>query len=124
MKKYILFFLFSTYSLAADIDGNYAYKGWDPYLNSNFTGSAVITKVDNDVYNAEWTSGNRKYTGTGIKTGDTLSFVVTAPPLGASFGETEMEVFLTVYKISGSKLKGNWLRMGKTLLGTEELDKR
>jgi hypothetical protein len=53
-----------------------------------------------------------------------VSFISTAPPLGPSFNETEMEIYLSIYKISGKKLKGTWVRLHKTLIGTEDMEKR
>jgi hypothetical protein len=117
-------FLFTGILHAEDIEGEYSFKGWNPYVKSNYTGMAVITKGENDVYEAEWIQGNRKFAGTGLKSGNIISFVVTGPPLGTFFGETEKAIFLIVYKISGKKLKGTWIRLHNTLIGTEEMHKK
>lgn len=109
---------------AEDIEGLYSFKGWNPYVKSNYTGTAVITKGESEVYEAEWIQGNRKFTGTGLKSGNKISFIVTGPPLGTFFGETEKAIFLIVYKISGKKLKGSWVRLHNTLIGTEEMHKK
>jgi hypothetical protein len=121
---YLAALLFTGALHAIDIAGEYVITGWDPYFKSNYTGMAVITKGENDVYEAEWSLGDRKFNGTGMRTGDVVSFISTAPPLGPSFNETEMEIYLSIYKISGKKLKGTWVRLHKTLIGTEDMEKR
>lgn len=109
----------------AAIEGNYIFKGTDPYHNIKYTGVVTITKGANGVYQGEWVHGERKYAGTGLLVGDAVSFITSGASFGAAFGEEEKpDYFLAVYKIKGNLLKGTWVRLGGDLVGTEDLEKK
>lgn len=108
-------------ALRADIDGLYVSEGWNPYTKSNFSGSLMIKPPQNGVYQSEWSQGNKKYTGTGMRTDDELCFVSLGP---SKIKGEEFEVLLTSYKIKDGKLIGEWVIMGQALIGTDVLTKK
>lgn len=127
MKKALLALSLLLCSLPAfaDVEGTYIFKGYDPRLKVKYDGVATIKKGENGVYQAEWTHGERKFVGTGILTGDILSFITSGPTMGAAFGEEKKNItYLNVYKVQGNLLKGTWVSLGETIIGTEDMEKK
>lgn len=118
MKKMAacLFTLYSfTLSLAA-FEGTYSVEGWDPYEKEKYTGTAVITKKEADVYDAKWTLDNTVYRGTGIQLGDQISFAFTGNELDTD--ATGVQVY---QKQEDNTYTGTWVLMGETLVGKEKI---
>lgn len=103
---------FPLYLAAVCIPGNYAVSGFDPILNTEYTGTAVITLSSPGVYSITWTyEGLDPIVGTGVIRDDFVSFVYS-----------QDDVFGTqLYEISGKKLKGPWIIFGDTRIGCETL---
>jgi len=122
MLRFCFFFaILACGVLRADIDGLYVSNGYNPYTKSNYSGSVIIKKDKNGVYQSEWSLGEKKYTGTGMMTDDELCFVSVGP---SKVPGEEYEVLLTTYTIKGNKLIGEWVIMGQSLIGTGTLTKK
>jgi hypothetical protein len=103
---------FPLYLSAACIPGNYEVSGFDPTLNEEYTGTAVITETSPAVYTIVWTYvGFDPIIGTGVIRDDFVSFVYSQ---GETFGTQ-------LYEIKGKKLKGPWILFGDTRIGCEQL---
>jgi hypothetical protein len=115
--KTLLLCLFASASLYA-LDGVYEGTGKDPYEKASYKVTATITKDKNGVYQATWkeseNNADSTYSGTGLKQGDTLSFIYQN-----SADPTDQGV--QVYKIKGDKLDGQFVPIGKNLVGFEKL---
>jgi hypothetical protein len=110
-----------TLSLHAAVEGNYTFSGWDPYANLSYKGTSTITQDKGDVYQAVWNfEDGEKYKGTGIKTGDQISFMFTR--LTGPNGEDPFGV--QVYKIQENTLLGSWVLLEKSLVGNEKMEKQ
>lgn len=104
--------------LAADsLTGTYGITGFDPNTGDSYQGSAKITG-EGDVYQMTWTVPAKKkvYIGTGIRQGDTISFVYLDQRAPESPG-------VQVYKIEDDTLSGKWVGLGRTKKGSETLKK-
>jgi hypothetical protein len=97
----------------AGISGTY--KVWGNEPSGTYTGTIVI-KRQGTIYSAVWTNADGTLeTGTGVRTGDILSFV---------FRKEEREGYgVQVYKISNHCLKGPWAWYGSSWKGIEKLTK-
>lgn len=105
----------TTCSLFA-IEGAYTISGQDPYEKAPYTGTAVITK-EGDVYQGQWSFDDKeKYVGTGLKNGNEVSFIFQKDDKTLSG--------VQVYKIDGTTLSGPWVLLGKSLIGTEKMQKQ
>ncbi len=113
----------ASLSLYGDIDGKYSVSGSDPYNKGRlYTGSVTISKDQNGVYQASWVlleSGKEfRDIGTGIKTGDQVSFAFKNTP-----GQADEYQGLQIYTIKGDTLEGPFVFIGKNLVGAEKLIK-
>lgn len=120
MKKFVCLLL-PCFSLMA-IEGTYKVNGYDPYFKMSYSGTVIITKDQNEVYQASWTitEGDKEYKdiGTGIKLGDTVSFVFKSAP-----GQQTKDEGVQVYKIGKESLEGPFVLLGQNLAGKEKLQK-
>jgi len=105
------------------IEGTYSVTGNDPYGKNSYSGTAVITKDKNEVYQGRWDfeEGGKKYndTGTGIKRNNEVSFIFK----NAS-GQDEEYEGVQVYRIKGDILEGPFVLLNKNLVGNEKLVKQ
>lgn len=95
----------------------YRLKGFDPELNETYTGTVTITK-EGKFYTAFWAFDDGEVNiGKGLRKNNVLSFtyIDTANPPGV--------IGLQVYEIENDfhELKGPWITIGGTLVGTESL---
>src|SRR5262245_38598706 len=109
-------FLMPLLGLNAGITGQYCVTGHDPYLDVDYCGVAMISKID-DVYKIHWDySDNTTYTGVGVLKDDCIAFTYTLDCDQAS-GDG-----IILYNIKDCKLKGSWtVRCADPLVGTETL---
>lgn len=114
MKKMLVFAVLAYSSALCAIEGIYQVQGYDPYEKKNYSGEAVITKDENGVYQGTWNEDGKKFMGTGLKTDNSFSFIFANE-------ESPEEAGLVVYKIEGANLKGPWVTLGKSLIGSETL---
>ncbi len=123
LKSLLASLLLFPICLFAGISGNYTVSGFDPTLNANYTGTAVITSAPatvgtGTVYTIVWTYTDfPTIIGTGVRKGCYLSFVYTEEVTGITPFGTQL------YKIDGNKLKGPWILFGDTRIGLETLKK-
>lgn len=89
-----------------NVSGNYSCKGYDPYTNSNYTGTFKVKKVGN-TYTTVWDLGKDEiYTGAGV---------VEIHQGGSSFSvlfykdSNVRNAGLAAYDVQGNKLKGQWI---------------
>ncbi len=122
MKTLALLAIFSLSSIsAAVIEGDYVVKGYDPYVQVNYTGEATIRKDKNNVYQMDMTFEGLKHRATGMMCCDgKIAFISLGPALVRN---GQIDLYLTVYKIQENTLDGEWVYYGKDLLGTEILTK-
>jgi hypothetical protein len=122
MKFFLAFiFIFSSVACAMEIEGKYEIIGWDPYYKEDYTGIAMISKGENNIYTIEWHFSNgEKYKGTGLLYGDVLSFCFLNQTVPKTREITGLEVFV----IKETGLYGSWLLWDQALIGTEKLIKR
>lgn len=114
MKRWlVLTTAFLATSLYA-IEGIYDVQGYDPYIQKKYSGGAFITKDQNGVYQARWNTEGKKYVGTGLMSENEISFIFTSPDDPNATG-------VQIYKIEGTTLKGSWVLLGKSLVGSETL---
>lgn len=115
MKTLFVAIAVATSSLFA-VEGTYNVSGQDPYEKAPYTGTAVITK-NKDVYQGQWSfDDGEKYVGTGLKSGDEVSFIFQK--------EDKTLSGVQIYKIDGATLSGSWVLLGKSLIGTEKMQKQ
>ncbi len=124
MKKAMLaafFLVFGSFSLQA-VEGTYQVSGFDPYTNKSYTGTATITRGENEIYQGEWNLSldPAKYLGKGLRDNDQISFL--CQPEGLPFGPDVTT--LQIYRITGDKLEGNFMIYGGSLVGHETLIKK
>ena len=118
---YFLFALLLSFPIYAfaNIAGTYEVKGFDPITNSEYKGTLVIQKVNDDIFNAQWTFTTGPFAadvGTGVKKGQYLSFVFNE--IGTSNVGTQL------YKIERHNvLRGPWVALGATEEGFERAKK-
>lgn len=117
-----LMFMFLVGISLHAIEGTYNVTGYDPYEKESYTGTLVIFKGKNGVYEANWIlkEGGKQYqnVGTGLVRGNQASFVFKTPP-----GEREIEEGLQLYTIEGDTLEGPFVLLNKNLIGHEKLEK-
>lgn len=114
----LLTFIVIATPLFGDVDGKYQVSGFDPYDNTRYTGTADI-KQSGQLYHISWniTPPGIVYKGTGIKIGNSISFVFEILRNGKS------ETGIQTYAINGNTLAGEWAYLGKDWKGTETLRK-
>jgi hypothetical protein len=122
MKKFvavlsaIVFCAVSGYA----IEGSYNVSGSDPYWEQKeYKGTVEITKDKNDVFQAKWVIDGNVSMGTGLKTGNMVSFIFKSPE-----SEKKQEEGVVVYKIEKNVLEGSFVYLGKSLVGKEKLEKK
>jgi len=126
MKKFLSILALLCVNLAsfAAIEGTYIVSGEDPYEKQPYTGTATISRGgQNGVFQISWVFDNgEKYEGTGLTSGgDEVSFAFKQ----TNARETSKPLIgLQLYKIDGNVLKGLWVLLDNSLLGTEELIKK
>jgi len=100
---------------AESLTGTYGITGYDPSTGESYRGKAKITGEE-DVYQITWSLPIEKkvYIGTGIRQGDTVSFVFLDQRAPESPG-------VLVYKIDDDTLSGKWVLLGRTRKGSETL---
>ena len=103
--------------LADSLTGTYGITGFDPSKGEPYQGKAKITG-EGDVYQITWSFPLEKkvYIGTGIRQGDTVSFVYLDQRAPNTPG-------VLVYKIKDDTLSGKWVALGRTKKGSETLKK-
>jgi hypothetical protein len=119
MNRYFLNILILLPSLAfaaeSVFEGTYNCKGFDPYLNRNYTGT-VIVKQQHAVYSLDmhYDTGEN-YRGTGGQYDPTLMSVVFQDKKDLK------RVGLEQYALSNDKntMQGYWVYLGEDKLGTE-----
>ena len=111
-----IFALLPYISLQAHIDGTYKVRGFDPYINQEYTGTALIER-NGDIYNILWTfdTGTQEL-GTGVRKDDQLSVVFRNI-------ENPDVIGVQAYEIHHHHLKGPWASLGGSLVGIESLRK-
>lgn len=93
------------------ISGKYRVYGNQP--GGSYKSTLVIER-SGSIYHATWTNEDKTTeTGTGVRKGDTLSFVFQKNSTGA-YGTQ-------IYKISKDGIKGPWAWYGSTWTGVEKL---
>jgi hypothetical protein len=123
MMKLLALFAFVCSSSLLAIEGKYSVTGYDPYNKMSYSGTAVITKDKNNVYQINWTynEGGEIYRdkGTGIKMNDIVSFIFKNAE-----GEKSSDEGVQVYKVKNDILEGPYVLLGQNLVGTEKLKKQ
>lgn len=124
MIVYLFFALFSVFfSKACAIEGTYLGGGYDPYLKKPYSIKLVITKDENDVYQAVWDEQEDRlkyhYMGTGIKTGDQVNFVFQS-----SGGASDPFAGMQLYMIDGDTLEGPYVYINENIVGMEKVRKQ
>ncbi len=112
-----------VFSKLAAIEGTYIGGGFDPYLKKSYSTKLIVTKDQNDVYQAVWYEIEDRvkyhYVGTGIKTGGQINFVFK------SVGDApDRSAGIQVYVIDGDTLEGPYVYINKNLVGTEKVQKQ
>lgn len=109
-------------ALYAAVEGTYSVTGNDPYGKNSYTGTVVITKDKNEVYQAKWTFEEAGKTyhdiGTGIKRNKEISFIFKNAP-----GQQEEYEGVQVYRIKSDILEGPFVVLNENLVGNEKLVK-
>ena len=121
MKKLIFGLMLTTSAcLVADISGTYDVSGWDPYEKEAYTGTVIITKDQNNVYQGNWNlNDGEKYQGTGLIGEKDATFIFVG-------GDPGQEVLQGVqyYSFEEENLNGAWVLINQNLVGSEKLQKR
>jgi hypothetical protein len=105
------------------IEGTYLGGGFDPYLKKPYSIKLVISKDENDVYQAVWNEQEEhliyRYAGTGIKTGNQVNFVFQS-----SGGASDPFAGVQVYMIDGDTLEGPYVYINANIIGMEKVRKQ
>lgn len=110
-----MFLLLFPLSAYASIAGVYEVHGYDPEIDREYSGKAIIEK-HGKIYNVTWIfpAGNIDV-GTAVKAGDSLSI---------SFYEIATNTYGTqLSQIDGKQLQGPWVRFNTNKKGYEKLCK-
>lgn len=107
--------IFSAHLSAESLAGTYGITGFDPNTQESYHGKAKITGED-DVYQITWSlpTERKVYIGTGIRKGDSVSFVFVDQRMPNSPG-------VLVYDINDDTLSGKWVQLGRNKKGSETL---
>lgn len=107
--------IFSAQLSAESLAGTYGITGFDPNTQESYHGKANITG-EGDVYQITWNLPTEKkvYIGTGIRRGDTISFVFVDQRAPNAPG-------VLVYDIEDDTLSGKWVQLGRQKKGSETL---
>ncbi len=99
----------------SDIAGIYATYGFDPYLDTKFEGTMVISTSENNIHQFEWTYvGGSVNSGTGIYDKEEKVIAVTfIDPNDTSYIGPQL------FKVNDNKLTSQWALLGQSLKGTE-----
>ena len=109
--------IFSASIFAESLDGTYGITGFDPITGRSYTGKAKITG-QGDIYRitANIPTEKKVHFGTGIRQGDTISFVFMDQRNQEAPG-------VLIYSIDGDTLSGKWIQLGRNRKGSETLKK-
>lgn len=110
-------FLFPVLAFS-DIAGQYKFKG-ESGSGEPYNGVATVVKAGENLYNVRWVYSDDTFdVGTGVVTGDHISFVF-ANVIDQGFGEYGV----ITYKIDDHTFKGRYVYFDKTSVGHEKMKK-
>lgn len=107
--------IFSAPLLGESLAGEYGISGYDPYTGKTYQGKAHLREKGN-VYHVTWHTipEGTVYVGTGIRQGNSISFVFSNRSKPEDIG-------VQLYTVQDDTLSGKWVLLGRDRKGSETL---